>query len=163
MRVNLPSYECVSHSCEQNLPLRIHILTCDLNNIILLVLYYRNMSTNLDFLPQDLQHSFQDVLSRQNNTRKELHDRHTHCMPTPHPKTNKAVVYHWLNNRDHSSLNMSTNGNNLYSYAMIIGYTNETGEKILEERTAKNDWFISSTTSCHVGLARPYADKILLE
>ena len=84
-------------------------------------------------------------------------------MEIPKSRSNKAVVYHWLNNRDHSSLNMSTDGNDLYSYAMIIGYTNETGEKVLKDRTAKNDWFVSSTTSCHVGLARPYADTILLE
>ena len=117
----------------------------------------------LENIPTELRQSLIDVIGQHTAARSLRRDRHKHCMEIPKSRSNKAVVYHWLNNREHSSLNMSTGGPDLYSYAMVIGYTNEAGEKVLKDRTAKNDLFVSATTSCHVGIARPYVDKIILE
>ena len=117
----------------------------------------------LENLPTELRQSLIHVIGDRITERKLRIDRHLDCMETPRSRSNKAVVYNWLNNRNHSSLNMSTDGKDLFSYAMVIGNTSSLGEKVLKDRTAKHNLFVSATTSCHVGIARPYVDKIILE
>jgi len=51
-----------------------------------------------------------------------------------------------------------TDGSNLYSYGLRIGYTNEYGEKVLLRYTKEYNNFKSHTTSRHVNLAAYYAD-----
>jgi len=53
-----------------------------------------------------------------------------------------------------------TDGTYLYSYALKIG-VRELGYCALYEYTAHGT-FVSCTTSCHVGIARPYADLVVL-
>jgi len=77
---------------------------------------------------------------------------------------NKDVVRAWAQGRPGQSTNLWTNGSDLYSYELKIGFTGEDGLKYVYNYTAKPDrnWmgnrveekFISQTTSCHVGLAK---------
>ena len=51
-----------------------------------------------------------------------------------------------------------TDGQDLYSYKLKIGYTNEFNQKVLITYTAQHNAFKSHTTSRHVNLAAYYAD-----
>jgi len=79
------------------------------------------------------------------------------------PKTNDAVIVAWLNHKEHrtKNFNLCTNGDELYSYDLMIGFTKGGVHKILLDYTAKSNNFVSMTTSRHIGLARPYADGII--
>jgi hypothetical protein len=55
----------------------------------------------------------------------------------------------------------STDGINLYSYNLKIGYTDDHGQKILLNYTVSSGNFRSHTTSRHVNLAAYYADVFL--
>lgn len=57
--------------------------------------------------------------------------------------------------------NFKTDGRDLWSYDLKIGWTDERGRKILGDYTAKTDNFHSMTTSCHVGRARDWADAVV--
>jgi hypothetical protein len=52
-----------------------------------------------------------------------------------------------------------TDGYNIYSYDLKIGYTDETGHKVGLEYTTSGE-FVSMTTSCHVGSVRSAADRM---
>lgn len=52
----------------------------------------------------------------------------------------------------------STDGSNLYSYGLKIGYTNEYGQKVLLRYTSEYNRFKSHTTSRHVNISAFYAD-----
>ena len=54
---------------------------------------------------------------------------------------------------------LHTGGENLYSYALLIGYT-EDGVKYMIEYTIPGGKFYSVTTSTHVGLGIYYADVV---
>ena len=45
--------------------------------------------------------------------------------------TNRDVASAWGSSRRKSANNMSTDGQKLWSYDLMIGYTTETGEKVL--------------------------------
>jgi hypothetical protein len=62
-------------------------------------------------------------------------------------------------NKACKTANLRTDGHNLFSYALLIGMTDENGHKVLYEYTAKG-MFISMTTSFHVNKARAHADRI---
>ncbi len=49
---------------------------------------------------------------------------------------------------------LSTDGNRLWSYGLCIGRSDEEGNKIIFDFTAKGGQSISNTTSQHVGLAK---------
>ncbi len=68
---------------------------------------------------------------------------------------NSEVVSSWLGSREGRSHtgNLSTDGQKLYSYALVIGDT-LAGEKIALDYTASVGQFQSQTTSQHVGLAK---------
>jgi hypothetical protein len=57
-----------------------------------------------------------------------------------------------------SRSNLTTDGQNLYSYNLRIGHTNGKKKKILKIYTSKTSNFRSMTTSKHVGQAGGYAD-----
>ena len=61
--------------------------------------------------------------------------------------TNSDVAEAWGRNRRKSASNMSTDGRELYSYDLMIGYTAEDGKKVLIDYTAAGGRFISMTTS----------------
>jgi hypothetical protein len=55
----------------------------------------------------------------------------------------------------------STDGYDLFSYDLKIGYTDETGHKVLIDYTSGTGHYVSMTTSCHVGSGRSVADKVV--
>ena len=78
---------------------------------------------------------------------------------------NKQVIENWENGKRGKSGSLSTDGNNLYSYKLLIGVTKRpyhenvrfngqsNSQKLLLNATAKGNNFYSQTTSAHVGLA----------
>ena len=58
-----------------------------------------------------------------------------------------------------SRTNLTTDGKNLYSYRLLIGFTGGDGKKILYLYQAPTGNFVSTTTSKHIGQAKGYADK----
>ena len=76
--------------------------------------------------------------------------------------TNYDIITEWINNRVYSKRHkaLSTDGANLFSYALKIGYTNEQGKKVAIDYTATGGYMRSTTTSKHVGLAKDKCDLI---
>ena len=73
--------------------------------------------------------------------------------------TNRDVASAWGSSRRQSANNMSTDGLKLWSYDLMIGYTTETGEKVLIDYTSAGGRFVSMTTSSkHISPSRVYAD-----
>ena len=75
-------------------------------------------------------------------------------------RSNYAVIYAWLIGRKKRATRMWTDGDKLYSYEMVIGFTHN-HEKIIRQRTAKNGYFVSVTTSTHCNTASRFADRVL--
>ena len=77
---------------------------------------------------------------------------------------NKQVANAWSRNETATNHKGSyhTDGNDLYSYDLRIGYTLEDGTKVLLDYTAATGNFQSQTTSSkHVWPARAVADVVL--
>ena len=74
--------------------------------------------------------------------------------------TNKDVASAWGLSKKASASNMSTDGSKLWSYDLMIGYTDpKTGGKVLIDYTASGGQFVSMTTSSkHISPSRIYAD-----
>ena len=83
-------------------------------------------------------------------------------MPKSIRTNNTEVPYYWTRNQAAHSNNkqFTTDGQNLYSYNLRIGATID-GQKILFDFTAPAGHMVSSTTSCHVGKARRWADQLM--
>ena len=73
---------------------------------------------------------------------------------------NAQVVENWGRNNPASAGNLRTDGENLYSYNLLIGYTTPKGTKVALDYTARGK-MVSQTTSCHVGLAARNADELM--
>ena len=75
---------------------------------------------------------------------------------------NREVITAWHRGQRGSSHtgNLSTDGQKLFSYALVIGDT-LAGEKIALDYTASVGEFRSQTTSQHVGLAKRSADDVM--
>ena len=73
----------------------------------------------------------------------------------------KEIPLAWKNHRSASttSRSFSTDGRDIYSYDLKIGYTNIFGEKVLLNYTSASGRFQSHTTSRHVNLSAFHADK----
>ena len=74
--------------------------------------------------------------------------------------TNGGVAKAWANNEQARSNNgnYSTDGNKLFSYRTMIGYTSPEGKKVLLDYTASTGNFLSMTTSTkHIPPARGFA------
>ena len=71
--------------------------------------------------------------------------------------TNIEVVRAWDRGRPGASRHLLTDGKNLYSYDLKIGFTRK-GQKVVKNYTASGI-FVSMTTSQHVSLAKRYADR----
>jgi len=63
--------------------------------------------------------------------------------------SNSDVIQAWLSGRVTKARHLSTDGYNLYSYALLIGQGRE-----VYDYTSRGLGFTSQTTSCHVGLAK---------
>jgi hypothetical protein len=67
---------------------------------------------------------------------------------------NVEVAKYWSQGRAAASGNMSTDGQGLWSYAMLIGEV-VNGERVVYRRRR------SVTTTKHINLAARYADKVI--
>ena len=74
---------------------------------------------------------------------------------------NENVAARWAYGRVGSTRHLMTDGVSLYSYQLKIGTTIPEGKKVLFDYTSPGGGFRSQTTSCHVGIARRYADITL--
>ena len=77
---------------------------------------------------------------------------------------NDQVVTNWK--RSQSGVNgtksFRTDGNDLYSYNLLIGFTTKCNKKVLLDYTAKSGYFMSMTTSGkHISPAAGVADVIM--
>jgi YD repeat-containing protein len=73
---------------------------------------------------------------------------------------NSQVAECWGRNQPANAGNLSTDGDDLYSYNLLIGYTTPKGTKVALDYTARGK-MVSQTTSCHVGLAARNADELM--
>jgi hypothetical protein len=67
---------------------------------------------------------------------------------------NESVIKAFLNNQGAQTKTLRSSGNNLYSYNLRIGTTDDSGQKYVFNYTAPGGDFRSHTTSKHIGLAR---------
>lgn len=76
---------------------------------------------------------------------------------------NNLVISNWTKGKAAKSSNgaLSTDGRDLFSYNLRIGYRSPAGVCIVADYTSPGGGFHSSTTSCHVGKARSVADHIM--
>ena len=85
-------------------------------------------------------------------------------LPRDTVTTNEYVAIRWFRNqtaRNHGGT-MGTDGNDLYSYNLLIGFTTEQGTKILLDYTARAGHFRSMTTSSkHISQARYVAHQVM--
>ena len=118
------------------------------------------MTTYIDLLPDDLYIKIYEEVNRSTlESAAKIGKRRN--IPKIGKKTNDVVLWNWVNGKPFKSLSMYTNGKDLYSYKLKIGYTDGSNEKILKDYTAKAHGFYSQTTSTHVNKARKYADEII--
>ena len=73
---------------------------------------------------------------------------------------NSEVVRHWRFDRPASAVNLFTDGQDLFSYRLKIGFTTPNGTKVALDYTASGEYH-SQTTSCHVGLAKRRCDEVM--
>ena len=75
---------------------------------------------------------------------------------------NYDIAKAWINNKAFQRKNkaLSTDGEDLYSYNLLIGYTNAQGLKVTIDYTRTGGDYRSNTTSTHVGLAKQLCSLI---
>ena len=73
---------------------------------------------------------------------------------------NEDVVRAWTRGQEAKAGNLWTDGENLYSYSLVIG-KNKGGESIVFDYTSRGGAYYSNTTSTHVGLAARHADQLM--
>ena len=66
----------------------------------------------------------------------------------------------WSAGKAASANNFSTNGHDIYSYALIIGKT-VGGKKVAIDYTKAGGHKMSATTTKHVGIAKKFADTVV--
>lgn len=74
--------------------------------------------------------------------------------------TQDEVGEAWRKGKAASANNFSTNGHEIYSYALIIGKT-VGGNKVALDYTKKGGHKVSATTSRHVEIVKENADKVV--
>ena len=77
---------------------------------------------------------------------------------------NSTVAKQWAmgNNASNHNGSFTTNGLDLYSYNLLIGFTTKQGKKVLLDYTASTGHFQSQTTSGkHVSPSRVHAHVIM--
>jgi len=76
---------------------------------------------------------------------------------------NELVLEKWKDGETASSHTgaLCTNGRDLFSYNLRIGYRSRSGQTIVGDFTSPGGDFRSMTTSIHVGKARGIADHIM--
>ena len=74
---------------------------------------------------------------------------------------NRDVVRNWRFDEPAAAGNLFTDGQNLFSYRLKIGFTTPNGTKVAIDHTAGSNSFHSQTTSQHVGLAKRRCDEVM--
>ena len=76
---------------------------------------------------------------------------------------NELVIDAWNRGVEATSHNgnLRTDGVNLYSYNLRIGYRSRSGSTVVGDFTSPGGGFYSTTTSCHVGKARATASHVM--
>ena len=76
--------------------------------------------------------------------------------------TNENIAYYWSKGQPAKNGKgcYTTDGHDLYSYALKIGTKNDQGDTVLFNYTSGGMGYYSQTTSCHVGKARQHANWI---
>ena len=76
---------------------------------------------------------------------------------------NELVIDAWTRGdaADSHTGALRTDGVNLYSYNLRIGYRARSGSTVVGDYTSPGGQFYSVTTSCHVGKARGVADHTM--
>ena len=77
--------------------------------------------------------------------------------------SNRLIANQWKKGvpaKNHSN-SFHTDGENLYSYNLLIGITSDANYKVLYNYTKECNYFISQTTSQHVHYAKSSADHLL--
>ena len=79
--------------------------------------------------------------------------------------SNNQIITAWKNGerKGREGRRLNTDGDNLYSYELCIGQTDEDGNKVLFVSTAKNGCYYSGTTSRHCELVRREGVDIIHE
>ena len=72
--------------------------------------------------------------------------------------TNEDIVRAWANNHPARTKTLKTDGDDLFSYNLKIGYTQKNGSKVIIDYTKAGGEFYSMTTSSAVGLGKRFAN-----
>ena len=75
---------------------------------------------------------------------------------------NSDVAESWKHDKSANGSTTTTDGQNIYSYNLRIGYTDENNQKVAIDYTTTGGSFYSMTTSKHVSYAKRYADIVIL-
>ena len=75
---------------------------------------------------------------------------------------NSDVIRSWAYGNVASTKNLTTNGKELYSYQLLIGFTTDEGESVVLDYTAPGGHYKSQTTSQHVNLAKREGSKTIM-
>ncbi len=73
----------------------------------------------------------------------------------------RNVAEAWRHNQPARANNMFTDGFDIFSYGLKVGYTNDQSQKVAFDYTTTGGAFRSMTTSKHVGYVKQYADKVI--
>ena len=125
------------------------------------------MPSYLDLLPEDVLQLIQKHLFNKCISELKFMTIHKYRYVPCNPNTNKHCVFAWVNGMSYKRgsnyrrQGLTTDGVDIYSYGLQIGRTGAFNKKILYDYTAKGLGWFSQTTSCHVGLVKPYADTIV--
>lgn len=76
-------------------------------------------------------------------------------------KSVEWVAEAWKQNRPAFERTVHTDGKDLYSFGLKIGFTKLNGAKVVMDYTRDGGSFVSHTTSVHVGEAKKVADEII--
>ena len=129
------------------------------------------MPTYLDMLPDEIYHTiyrpiFVDVIKECVRRRvldlKHRSLNHSQTLDAyeiyfKRCRINVAIVYAWLLGIKKIGNRIWTDGDKLYSYEKMIGYTHNY-EKVVKLYTAKTGHYLSQTTSTHCNMASRFAD-----
>jgi hypothetical protein len=76
---------------------------------------------------------------------------------------NEQVIKAWgySNIANSHTGSLTSNGDELRSYGLLIGFTTAQGAKIVLDYTAPAGHFRSQTTSCHCGRAKVVSDVVI--
>ncbi len=73
---------------------------------------------------------------------------------------NNDIVDCWRRSRQSQNKSMRSDGSNLFSYNLKIGYTDSKGKKVALDYTASSGNFRTRTTSNHVSLAKEVSNIV---